>query len=166
MNLLTHTLLPVLGASLYERSYSLENKRGAITNKQLMLIGFFGAAPDIINPHIYLEDRYSSWSHSILFWAILTFILIGLSLFKRKFCPWYMTFFLSFAYIAHIFCDAISGGICWLYPISQTIVGEYYVSTVWWFALDIFSFLFAILIFRTIPNLKKHKKKGVLVNGE
>ena len=156
MNTITHALLPVIAAGIYEVA---AKKKGLFTPKRLIVIGIFGAAPDLINPHLSLDARYSSWSHSIWFWALLTIIVGIFSYIKRKACPLPLATLLSTAYISHILSDAVSGGIAWNYPVSPDIVGAYYIHPIWWVPCDVFLFLFAYGLFRVFPNIKKRKLK-------
>ncbi len=160
MNTITHALLPAIAAGLYERSYLDEgDRRGVFSTKRLIVIGIFGAAPDILNPHIYLEERYTSWSHGIPFWAILTMGLMGFWLVRRRDYPFFMVAWLSGAYLLHIFCDAISGGVAWLYPFGKSIAGAYYIPPIWWIPLDISCFLFAYGLFRAIPHIRRSRRR-------
>jgi membrane-bound metal-dependent hydrolase YbcI (DUF457 family) len=151
MDTVTHALLPVIAAGLYERSYLVsEKRRGVFSIKMLIAIGVFGAAPDILNPHFSLDDRYSSWSHGIPFWLILTMALAIFGIIRRNICPAYMAVWLSGAYVLHIFCDAISGGIAWLYPLRGSVIGTFYIEPVWWIPLDVLCCLFAYGLFRVL----------------
>ena len=158
MNTVTHALLPVLAAGVYNRSQRLvEERRGVFSPKQLIAIGLFGAAPDLLNPHLSLDDRYSSWSHGVLFWAFLTIGLIAFRLARSRPRAMYMALWLSGAYLFHMFCDAISGGVAWLYPLGGDIVGAYYIEPIWWIPLDVICCLFAYGLFRAIPGIRRSR---------
>jgi len=56
MNTVTHALLPVIAAAVCESGFQLfKAKRNHWSCKQLLLVGLFGAAPDLLNPHLSLE---------------------------------------------------------------------------------------------------------------
>ena len=85
MNTVTHALLPVIAAGLYERSYALKDQhRGTFIPKTIAVIGIFGAAPDLLNPHLSLASRYASWSHGLFFWALLTVGLVIYAAIRRS----------------------------------------------------------------------------------
>jgi len=100
-----------------------------------------------------LLARYSSLSHGILFWFILTIALLLFAFLKRKMLPFYLAGWFSAAYLLHLFCDGISGGIAWLYPLRGDIVGRYYIQPIWWSPLDIICALLAYGMFRIIPHI-------------
>ena len=161
MNTITHALIPLIAAGIYERSYRVdEGRRHLLSIKMLIAVGVFGAAPDILNPHLSLDARYTSWSHGLIFWLILTVCISLFSVAKRKVLPPYMIPWLSGAYLLHIICDAISGGVAWSYPFGQSIVGAYYVAPIWWIPLDIALFLTAYGTFRVVPKMRGSQKNN------
>ena len=60
----THALLPVCAGLLIENAALAKGRGHFFPPWSLPLIGFFGALPDLCTPHISLEARYSSWSHT------------------------------------------------------------------------------------------------------
>ena len=161
MNTVTHALLPVIAAGLYERSYALKDQqRGTLRPKTIAVIGIFGAAPDLLNPHLSLAARYASWSHGLFFWALLTLGLVRYAVINRsKRSIWTTVAWLSGAYLLHMACDAISGGIAWAYPFGQQVIGARIVTHIWWTPLDIAGFVTAYLIFRAIPKIAEQRVK-------
>lgn len=162
MNTVTHALLPVIAAGLYERSYAPTNRhRGTFSPKTIALIGIFGAAPDLLNPHLSLAARYTSWSHGLFFWGLLTMGLVIYAAIRRsKQSLWATVAWLSGAYLLHMGCDAISGGIAWAYPFGHQIVGARIVTYQWWMPLDIVCGVTAYLIFRAIPRIAEQRAKA------
>jgi hypothetical protein len=161
MNTLTHALLPVIAAGLYEKSYAPKSqRRGILGPKAIILIGVFGAAPDLINPHLSLSSRYSSWSHGLPFWTALTLGLVLYAAIRRSERPlWTTAAWLSGAYLLHLVCDGISGGIAWAYPFGHQIVGARLVTYRWWIPLDIVCASITYFIFRGIPCLAEYRVK-------
>jgi putative exporter of polyketide antibiotics len=161
MNTVTHALLPVIAAGLYERSYAAKSsRRRTLSPNAIALVGVFGAAPDLLNPHLSLAARYTSWSHGLFFWASLTttFVLYGaVRRLKRPY--WLIVPWLSGAYLLHLGCDAISGGIAWAYPFGYQIIGARIVSYRWWVPLDLVCGVTAYLIFRAIPRIAEQRMK-------
>ena len=164
MNTVTHALLPVIAAGLYERSYAPPSRhRGTLSPKTIAVIGIFGAVPDLLNPHLSLAARYSSWSHGLFFWALLTVGLVIYAVIRRsKPSIWATVVWLSGAYLFHLVCDAISGGIVWTYPFGQQIVGARIVSHIWWAPVDIVCGVTAYLVFRAIPRIVKQRAKTTI----
>jgi len=62
------------------------------------------------------------------------------------------------AYILHLFCDAVAGGVAFLYPVKPVVTGDYYVSALWWIPLDVVCSLTAYFIWR-YPHLRLGTRK-------
>ena len=162
MNTITHALLPVIAAGVYERFHRTKaERRGVFSAKKLILIGVFGAAPDLLNPHISLDARYTSWSHGIVFWVIITMCLVMLHLTRRRVFPIHLMVWLSGSYLLHIACDAISGGVAWNYPFGRSVIGAFYVNPIWWIPLDVLLSLLAYGLFRVIPSQRQLRTKDL-----
>lgn len=146
MEVVTHALLPVLIADPL--------LPGRSRWRPLTLVRLFGALPDILCPHLGIEARYESWSHSVPVWLLLTAGLAAIAARWPRLLPRRLAVLLSFAYGLHLACDAISGGITWLAPFSAQIVGDYYVPPRWWIPLDFILILAAYLQLRAGPNLR------------
>jgi hypothetical protein len=74
MNIVSHVLYPMAFAQSAD-AYRSHNGKAAFFNwKNLLLIGLFGGLPDIITPHINLESRHDSFSHSIWFLLAALFV--------------------------------------------------------------------------------------------
>ncbi len=148
----THALLPVCGALVME-NVSLARGRGHVFPAWSMpVIGLFGALPDICTPHLSLEARYTSWSHTAWF-------LIGVAVvcpMVASFYPaqrWRVALACWFASVLHLACDAISGGIAYLFPWRpELIVGAFYVYPDYWFPLDAFFILLTWFLIRLRPH--------------
>lgn len=153
MNTVTHALLPVIATRLSVGKATWLGRWG------LAFIGLAGALPDLLSPHLSLAARMSSWSHGLPFWSALTVGLILGSLFSRGRFTTRLALACSAAYLLHLFCDAISGGINWGYPVADRIWGAYWVDPILWVPLDILCLLVGYAIFRLIPHLKARKVK-------
>ncbi len=136
MNTITHALLPVIIASVIERTDRGADRNEVFSNREIIALGVFGAAPDLLNPHLSLAARYTSWSHGFPFWVGLTLVMVIGSLFIKKRFPPGMAIWLSAAYLLHLVCDLVAGGIAWSYPLGGTVVGKYYVRPEWWAWID------------------------------
>lgn len=154
MNTVTHALLPVISAVSCEGvSRVFTRRKSSLSSKQLLVIGVFGAAPDLLNPHLSLEARYSSWSHTIWFWLLLTAVIFAVYFLKRNVASVYLTAWLSFSYVLHLVLDALSGGIAWNYPLCQDTIGHYYINPIWWIPVDIILFIIVYFLFRARPKI-------------
>lgn len=153
MNTVTHALLPVVAICLYERF----SKSDSHLNKfQYALIIVAGAAPDILTPHFSLASRYSSWSHTLLALITLSVILLTAASFKFRTLTTKIAVFMLAAYALHLICDAVSGGIPWLLPYSDSILGSYLISPTLWIPFDVILVLTAYILYRTNkPALSK-----------
>lgn len=145
MDTITHALAPVIITRLALGKPAWMPPRG------LLLIGLAGAMPDLLNPHLSLASRMTSWSHGLPFWGSLTVALLLFAMMKRKLLPVRLAVLLSAAYLFHMVCDAISGGINWLYPVRRFVWGDYFVDPVWWIPLDVVCVLTAYVLFRLVP---------------
>ncbi len=142
MNIVTHALAPVIFAHVaLSRSKSLGRW-------SLVAIGVAGALPDLLTPHMTLESRMTSWSHGLPCWATLTVVLFVISLMSKQRLTIRLSWILSFSYLFHLFCDAVSGGINVLYPVKNFIWGAYWVSPLLWIPLDIICVLTFYYLFR------------------
>ncbi len=159
MNTVTHALLPLVVAGLCERSWRLPNERkGYFSRGDLIAIAIAGAAPDLLNPHLSLAARLSSYSHTI--WAVLVFgIMVLVFLKRRKHLTWRLYALLVGAYGVHLLCDLVAGGIAPFYPFMRyTVYGDYWVSPIWWVPTDAVLVLGCYFLFRAIPQLRKTTK--------
>ena len=152
MDVFTHALAPVIITKVVIGHPPWLGKYGFIA------IGVFGALPDVLNPHLSLAARLSSWSHGLPFWGGLTVSLLILSVIKRPWIDPRLAVILSLSYLFHMICDAISGSIDWLYPAGRFIWGDYYVDPIYWIPLDMFCFLITYYLFRIAPMRRKLKK--------
>ncbi|WP_227021662.1 metal-dependent hydrolase [Oceaniferula marina] len=164
MNTVTHALIPAVTAGIFLNLYRGKEGGSRGSYKDLLVIGLFGAAPDLLNPHMSLEDRYSSWSHSIFAWlAVLVFLLVSKWVPRlpwQRWLTWSKLVWCSSAYGLHLACDAVSGGIAWLYPWKADIVGAYLVPPVWWIPMDVSLFLSYYFLFRVIPKTRQPSSVG------
>lgn len=148
MLVITHALAPVVLAKLTERSAQWRGRWG------LLGIGVFGALPDLLTPHISIDARMHSWSHGLPFWLALSAALLLVASCSRGRLSIRLAAICSAAYLLHLICDAISGGINWLYPVRNFIWGDYWVPFRFWFPLDLLCVSLGYLIFRIWPALR------------
>lgn len=152
MNTITHALIPVICVRLIVSRPKWLGRWG------LVQVGLAGALPDLLNPHLSLEARMTSWSHGLPFWfAISMFLVIGSFFGRGRLSPQVATC-MSMAYLLHIVCDAISGGVDLLYPLGSLRWGYYWVDPLWWIPIDIILLLVAYMLFRILPGIKNKRE--------
>jgi len=154
MNTITHALLPVIATSM-------GNKKPYWCRNKLLLLALFGALPDIINPHITLVARLTSWSHGLPAFLAVTVLLTILTFIKQVPLDRKLALWLGSAYLFHLCCDMISGGIAWLYPFKHGTIGDYYISPMLWIPLDIICTMVVYLIQYAVPKYKRARQKIV-----
>ncbi|MES2661378.1 MAG: metal-dependent hydrolase [Verrucomicrobiota bacterium] len=152
MDVFTHALAPVIltrlvfGRPTWIRSYGF------------LAIGIAGALPDLLNPHLSLEARHTSWSHGLPFWMLITAFFLALTRLKKLKLSWQLAAILSFSYVFHMICDSISGGVDWLYPFGHLLLGNYFVDPVFWVPMDVVLFLITYYLFRILPMMEKARR--------
>lgn len=151
MDTVTHALLPVIATGIFAKGVRWIGRRG------IFAIGMAGALPDILTPHLSLEARMSSWSHGLPFWLAFTFAIIVIALTTKGRIAVKLALALSASYLLHLFCDAISGGVNFLYPFEDLILGDYWVPPIFWVPLDIACVLTCYFMFRVFPAIKARR---------
>jgi hypothetical protein len=125
--------------------------------REMAVVAVCGILPDLLSPHIYLEARYGSSSHTL--WAWLGFALIVLiagRLWNRHFGP-RLQILCIVAYGLHLACDMISGGITLFHPLSSVVYGGQLISYLMWYVSDVLLFLYAWLDWRVLPRLRSKR---------
>ncbi|WP_075090880.1 metal-dependent hydrolase [Haloferula sp. BvORR071] len=149
----THILLPVCGGLALDNA-SLRQGRGYFLPLwSLAVIGLFGALPDLCCPHLELDARYTSWSHTVWFMAGLIPVCAMVASFFPKQGRWWVALFCWLAAALHLAGDAVAGGIAWLYPWRSDVIGKYYIPAgLWWFVSDIIFVLLTWFLIRLRPH--------------
>jgi hypothetical protein len=145
MNIISHVVYPVLFAQSVNIYRIQSHKTPFFNKKHLLLIGTCGALPDILSPHLGLQDRYNSFWHSI--WFLLLAVIAALIL--ARIIPQHRRpiFFCSFAVAFHHFCDMIAGGINLFGPFGRHVLGKYYIPFQYWIPFDMAGILFLAVSF-------------------
>lgn len=147
MTTITHALAPVIVVRI------LVGKNRKLSKWDYILIGLAGGLADIINPHYYLIDRLTSWSHGLPFWILFSLLLFTLALIARKvdrfnFLSVAVAIFCSMAYLFHLLVDAISGGINLFYPIQDYFWGITLIPFPLWIPIDVLNIAIVYYLFR------------------
>lgn len=154
MSPITHAILPLaLGY------YWIPKRAYRPTWSASVVIALSGALPDILDPHISLEARYNSWSHTLLACSafgglVMTPLCFGK---LRRFLP--IGILCVAGYALHLVCDLISGGGRPLIPFSRTLHGSDLVPSWSWGATDIVLLLWVYLCYRWIPLRKAYHER-------
>jgi CubicO group peptidase (beta-lactamase class C family) len=143
----THTCAPVLAALPADAMRLRKGRSRLFPGKHLVAIGLAGALPDLLNPHLALSARYSSWTHTL--WFVLAiypvFGMICRAWFRPRWillshCMWLAT-------IAHLATDAISNGIRPLYPYGPVITYQIIPSSLlYWVSSDLVMITATVLL--------------------
>lgn len=148
----THALLPVCIGLAFDNASLVKGKGFVFPRWSLAAVGVFGVLPDLCSPHISLDARQTSWSHTVWFLAglipicgmLASFFPAGMRLRTALLC-W-------IAAMLHLAADAISGGIAWLYPWRPDVIGKYYIPAVQWLWWDAGFILLGWFLFRLRPH--------------
>jgi hypothetical protein len=147
MSPLTHALLPaIVGYRWIPRT-----AEGRPSLKAAGIVGVFGMLPDLLNPHLSLDSRHHSWSHTVLVWSSLTLLIALVAWQRPQLVRWKLAVLLSLAYLGHLACDAISGGIAPLLPFSPVVIGNRFFPFSLWFYCDAVLAAVAYVMFRVLP---------------
>lgn len=156
----THTLLPVCGCLLIDRIRRSAGRARWFTGKNLCCVGVCGFLPDILSPHLSLESRYASLSHTVWFFLILPLLILPLLKLipeKRSRLPMWIACWCAAA--LHLAADAISGGIAWLHPWRSDILGKYWIAPQTWIWYDIGFIVGVWVIYRVLPHFRKKQER-------
>ncbi len=150
----THALLPLLLGSRWipKRDHTPSLRISA-------MVALCGALPDLVDPHLTLDARHESWSHTVVAAVSFSVIVIALCSLKKFRAFSAIGVLCVFAYAAHIACDLISGGGRPLLPFSRVISGGFYWPSWAWGATDVALLLYVYLTYRWIPLRKRYLRR-------
>jgi membrane-bound metal-dependent hydrolase YbcI (DUF457 family) len=152
----THTLLPVCGCLLVDKIVRSAGGARLFSGKMICAIALCGFLPDVLSPHLSLEARQTSISHTL--WAVLAMAVV-IPLGARFLCKNGSRMAVAMgcwlAYVLHLAADAISGGIAWLYPWRGEVIGAYWIPAPHWIWYDAGFILLVWAIYRVFPALSK-----------
>ncbi len=153
----THALLPVCGGLAVDGLRVVTGREPLFSARGLWIIAFFGVLPDLCSPHLSLEARFSSLSHTLGFLvAIVPFCaLAGMVAGQGGRLATAIACWAAAA--LHLGADAISGGIAWLQPWKPDVIGSYLIHPRYWIGFDAF-FMFATwFLVRLMPRLEARR---------
>ncbi|WP_338289342.1 metal-dependent hydrolase [Luteolibacter sp. LG18] len=149
-----HSMMPVTGCLTAEVISLRFRHQRVFPDWTLPLVALFGVLPDICSPHISLEDRHGSFSHTLLFLAVLVPVCGMIVLWFEKGMRLRVAVVMWLAAMLHLAADAVSGGIAWLAPWNEEPIGEYYLEPFTWPIYDAVFILAAWLLWRWRQRLE------------
>jgi hypothetical protein len=137
------------------------NGRSLFTPRHLWAIAAAGVLPDILWPHLSLQARLTSWSHTVWFLAIALplFVWIG-----RKYLGpgWRVASWSAWlATVLHLATDTFTGGTAPFYPLGGK-VGFSTIPFRYWIYCDLATVPVALGL---ILHLRSRSGEGVTAKG-
>ena len=132
----THFSAPVILAGGINLVSLLRTRERIFSNGALIAIGICGILPDLLNPHLRLTARLTSWTHTLWFLAAC-FSVIAFLWFRYPQFNIRVGIMCGAAVGLHLLGDALSGGIALGYPFSDLRMGKYWISYRIWLQLDL-----------------------------
>ncbi|MDY6771201.1 MAG: metal-dependent hydrolase [Candidatus Nanohaloarchaea archaeon] len=138
---ITHILAPIVALRLYGLWRGVNH-----SYRTVLLVGFFGVLPDLVNPHIALAER-ASWSHSALLLPVIGLAAILLADRLQKYAR-----LLLGAFSIHLLFDTISNPYNFLYPLDFSYGTDLYPECVrmgipvCWYGMDVLLLIVFLLI--------------------
>ena len=155
MFVITHALAPVaIGAAANVARLAGGTRERLFSGVQLLLIGAAGASPDVLSPHLSLTARLTSPTHTIWYLLAVYPVFLLLALWFGKNRRLLLAHAMWLAVLLHLASDALAGGVAWLYPLDDRILGGRFIPyPFWWLLSDAISVGLVILF---------HQKTGAL----
>ena len=136
MFIITHALAPVVAAQAIGLVVQLSGGANPLRKRDFLALMVAGMLPDLLSPHLSLDDRWSSHTHTIYFALACLPVAVWCARRMHPDHPALLAVLLWSAVLLHLAGDAISGGIACLYPWKPDILGGRFISFNSWFAWD------------------------------
>lgn len=150
----THALLPVAGCLMVDQLRMRIGSERLFQTKELLVIGAFGVLPDLCSPHLSLADRYASWSHNLAFAVGVLLAAAAAGSFFETGRRGMVTLACWGAAVLHLATDAVSGGIVWLSPWSDEVLGGRYIPYRYWWWSDLGFVVLVLMLARSNRHLE------------
>lgn len=150
----THALLPVCGCLAVDHLSMLAGRDRVFPARSLWWMAGFGLLPDLCSPHLSLEARYSSLSHTVWFLALMIPAVALVASFMEPAIRFRVATACWAAVALHLAADAVSGGIAWLHPWRGDIIGAYHIHPAHWVMYDMGFVVLFWLLFRLAPRME------------
>lgn len=146
MSPITHAILPVL-----VMRKGLPQVSGRPAFRAAAVVALAGVLPDILSPHLTLEARHLSFSHSAAGFLVFLVAVAVIGKLRPTILDARLAVMCAVAYGLHILGDLISGGVALAYPASHEIYGAPPLSFWIWVSADIVLLGYAYVEFRWLP---------------
>jgi len=150
----THALIPVCACLAADNLAIATGHDRIFPTRSVWVAGVFGTLPDICSPHLSLDDRFASWSHTVWFMVGLIGVAAMTGSFFEKGFRFRVALACWIASALQLAADAVSGGIAWLHPWRTDIIGRYWIPPDQWIWSEAFSVFLAWLLIRIMPHLE------------
>lgn len=157
-----HALLPASACLITDNVSLALGKDRVFPRRSAWLAAVFGALPDLCNPHLTLEARFTSWSHTVWFLGGLVVFTAMVSAYFEKGQRLRVAIVCWIASALHLAGDAASGGIAWLYPWRDEVIGLYLIPPDLWIWFDAFFIILTWLLVRVLPHLEARGIRKVI----
>ena len=155
MTPVSHALLPVL----FGHRWISRRPDGAPSWRESAAVAGAGVLPDLLSPHVGLDERHDAFSHSLLAWALFGLVLLTAVAVPRFRSLRLLARLCIVAYAAHLACDLITGGVPLLVPLVPGVFGGAYLPFWTWFVLDACLLAWAYLEFRWFPLRRRIRRR-------
>ena len=147
MTPVTHAFLPLL----LGKRWLPRRTNGAPAWIASGWVALSGTLPDILSPHLGLDARHAALSHSFAAWVVFSALLALMAAQRRLRAHRAVICLCGGAYLAHLLCDLITGGIPLLLPIEPEVWGDAWLPFSSWFVLDGVLIVYVYLVYRWLP---------------
>lgn len=154
MTPVSHALLPVF----FGRRWIPRND-GVPSLRITAVVALCGALPDVLSPHLSLDARHAAASHTLWAWTLFSGLIFVLHKTMPPAFPRPVAVLCSLAYMGHILCDLITGGVALLYPFSTSVQGKNHLPYWLWIACDGSLILYVYLAYRWLPLRKRIRER-------
>lgn len=121
---------------------------------------FGGRAAGLVDAAFFPRIQNVQLVARATFLVLFSLVALCVSILSKGKIPLQLISAFSAAYLLHLVCDSISGGVNWLYPYYDVIWGEYWVSPMLWIPLDVVCLLLCYYLFRLRPLLEKRRQSA------
>ncbi|MCF7676492.1 MAG: metal-dependent hydrolase [Akkermansiaceae bacterium] len=144
----THALLPVAGCLVVDQVRLRSGSERWFESSSLIVVAVFGVLTDLCSPHLSLEDRYGSWTHNLGFLVGAMLASAAAGSFFATGRRTIMALACWLAIVWHLAADAVSGGIVWLSPWRDEVLGGPYIPYRWWWWSDLGFVVLTLVLLR------------------
>lgn len=146
MSPITHAILPVLVMRKWFPQVS-----GRPVVRAAVTVALAGVLPDLLSPHLTLEARHLSLSHSAAGFLLFLVAVAGIGRMRPEILDTRLAAMCAAAYGLHLIVDMFSGGVALAHPASYEIYGGTILSMWVWVLSDAVLLSYVYVEFRWLP---------------